>query len=822
MTGATAAGAAPPGAAGALAGLRVVELGDGTAAPLAAKLLADFGADVVKVETGAGDATRRRGPFAGDRADPDASGLFHYLNANKRGIVLDLADAAGRAALERLLAGADVFVSNLDARRLESAGLAPAALCARHPRLVVTTISPFGSDGPWAVRRGDELVTYAMAGLAYSTPGMPDAAADLAAEPPLHPDCDVAETIAGLVAATATLAALRTGEQDGAGGHVELSQHAAVAVMQHRDMTTYSFRGGTCNRLLNPVTIGRMPNFYLPCKDGYVTVAAPTDIHWERLVAAMGDPAWAHAPQFARSAARDANWIELRRRITDWTMTLSGDELYALAEREQLPMFPFYPVRKVVDSAQARERGSVVAFELGGRRAHMPGAPVRMRDTPWTMRRPAPRLGEHTTEILGEIDAAPATAGRAAPPPAGRRPLPLAGLKVLDLGQFIAMPYCALWLAWMGAEVIVVESRRRLNSRTQLPLAEGHPGSLDASGYFNLLYSAKKSCTVDMTTPEGRALVLRLAGKVDIMVDNFSTGVLEKLGLGYAAVSAINPGIIAVSCGAFGRSGPMRHARGLHSAVNLFSGVADVTGYAGGAPRLLGGVLPDPLSGTYAGFAILAALRARRRSGRGQYIDLAMYEALLSLIPEAVIDYTLNGRDPVRIGNRDRRLAPHGIYPCADADTWLALSVADERDWRALCDATGQAQWRADPRFADMAARLAHVDDLDRAVAAWTGGRSAAEATDLLQAAGIAAGPVRRCDQLLDDDILAARGTVITIDHPVTGPKRQFGLPWRMDGIAFDYRRAPLFGEHTREVLADLAGVDDAEFARLTAAGALS
>ena len=174
-------------AVGPLAGLSVVELGDGTAGPYAAKLLGDFGAEVVKIEGPEGDSSRRRGPFPDGRPDPEASGLFLYLNINKRGVVLDIDSEIGRRALDRLLVPADIFITNLPMARLERAGVASAALRARYPRLIVTTITPFGIKGPWAGRRGDELVTYAMGGIAYSTPGMPDAANDLVREPPFIP-----------------------------------------------------------------------------------------------------------------------------------------------------------------------------------------------------------------------------------------------------------------------------------------------------------------------------------------------------------------------------------------------------------------------------------------------------------------------------------------------------------------------------------------------------------------------------------------------------------------------------------------------------------
>jgi len=389
-----------PTAQGPLAGINVVELGDGTSGPYAAKLFGDFGAEVIKVESPAGDSSRRRGPFPDGRPDPEASGLFMYLNTNKYGVVIDLDGKSGQAALHRLLDGADIFISNLPAKALDAAGLAPAALRQRFPRLIVTTISPFGPTGPWAERKGDELVTYAMGGMAYSTPGMPDAADDLIKEPPLHPACFVAETIAGVVAAEATMAALLGRGHTGEGCHVELSQQAAMASLQIRDVTNASYVGSHYNRLLNPITIGRMPNFYVPCKDGYVTVAAPMEIHWERLSQMMGDPDWARSELYATEIARTANWVTLRMKIVEWTMTLTGDELHALAEQSQLPIFPFYSIRKMANSDHSRERRTLVEVQIGGKAARMPAAPLKMRATPWSLRRPAPRLGEHSTAIL--------------------------------------------------------------------------------------------------------------------------------------------------------------------------------------------------------------------------------------------------------------------------------------------------------------------------------------------------------------------------------------------------------------------------------------
>jgi len=374
---------------GPLEGLMVVEAGDGTSAPYTAKLLGDYGADVLKIESPEGDSSRRRGPFPGGVEDKNASGLFCYLNTNKAGIVLDLESSAGQADLHRLLATADIFVTN---RHIP--GLAPATLRARHPRLVITLITPFGATGPWAGRRGDELVSYAMGGLAYSSPGVPDAAADLQREPPLHPACFAAETISGVAAAVATMTAILGRDVSDTGCIIDFSQQAAVAAMQQRDVTEYSYRGGTYNRLLNPTTTGRMPNFYLACADGYVVIPAPLDMHWARLVEAMGNPAWALAKDFANGAARIENWRRLYALLSDWTASLTGAELYEIGTQTQLPIFQFYRLAETLASPHVAARNSLADITVGGVSAQMPGAPVAMRGTPWSLRRPAPRLGE--------------------------------------------------------------------------------------------------------------------------------------------------------------------------------------------------------------------------------------------------------------------------------------------------------------------------------------------------------------------------------------------------------------------------------------------
>jgi crotonobetainyl-CoA:carnitine CoA-transferase CaiB-like acyl-CoA transferase len=392
-------------APGALAGLRVVEVGEWVSAPFAAKLFADFGAEVVKVErAGAGDPARTDGPFPGGRPDPECSGLFLYLNTNKRGVQLDLDTNEGRAALDRLLADADLLITNLAREELDAAGLAPAALRERHPALLATTITPFGLDGPYADYLGDELVTYAMGGLAYASPGVPDVAEDGETEPPLHAHAYVADTIGGLVAAVASMVGVLGRDATGEGSHIDVSQQAAVTAMEQRDLTAWSYGEIVIGRL--PNSIARMPNYYLPCKDGYVALAAPWDHQWARLVKVMGTPEWAQSELFRDDAGRTAHWDALKLFLLEWTMQHDGAEIIRLADEAGLPFFTYYSIAQMADSAHVRERGSLVEQACDGDAFRMPGAPIAMHGTPWALRRGAPRLGEHTDEVLAEAAAA--------------------------------------------------------------------------------------------------------------------------------------------------------------------------------------------------------------------------------------------------------------------------------------------------------------------------------------------------------------------------------------------------------------------------------
>jgi crotonobetainyl-CoA:carnitine CoA-transferase CaiB-like acyl-CoA transferase len=386
---------------------------------------------------------------------------------------------------------------------------------------------------------------------------------------------------------------------------------------------------------------------------------------------------------------------------------------------------------------------------------------------------------------------------------------PLAGVRVVDFGQVILAPFATRWLAWLGAEVILIESKKRAFQRVTPPFAYGRAG-VNTGARFNTMNNNKISCTLNLKSPEAIALAKRLVEKADIVVENFSTGTMEKLGLGYASLREVNPGVVYLSGSAFGRTGAWRDYIGYHSSVNAFCGLAQVTGYAGGPPRLMGAVLPDTIGGMYITYAIMLALFHRRRTGEGSYIDFSMLEGMLSLMPQPVIDYTLNGHEWGRSGNRDAISTPHGIYRCQGDDRWISISVSSQAEWNRFCSFVGCPEWTNDPRFADELSRHRHADELDRLIEAWSITQDAGEASRQLQAAGIKAGEALSVQQLLEDEHLVARGFVVDIDHPESGRRKTVGLPWRIGGLSEPaYGPAPCLGQGNNYVFREVLGLSD-------------
>lgn len=405
------------------------------------------------------------------------------------------------------------------------------------------------------------------------------------------------------------------------------------------------------------------------------------------------------------------------------------------------------------------------------------------------------------------------------------RPGPLAGIRVLDFGAAYAGPYVTLLLEFLGAEVIKIESRRRpdlvrspdalLTSDPTSALrsgagAESAPDILERSVMFHDMNLGKLSVAIDLSRPEGVDAARRLAAMADVVVENFSPGVMDRLGLGYEALREARPDLVMISMSAAGATGPESDSLGFATVFNAEGGLTHLTGYPDGRPAESRDSV-DLRVGATAAFAALAALLHRQATGQGQHVDLSAREAVTSEIGDELMDYTLNGRVPNRRGNRDPMFVPHSAYRCAGEDKWIAIAVASDAEWEALCVVAGRPAWAADPRFATALERAKHEDELDALIESWTRHHSQEDLTTLLQQAGVAAAPTLSTEQMFRDPHLRARGVFARVDHAVLGRRDVVGPPWQLSGTpAAVHGPAPLLGEHTAAVLGRLLGLDEA------------
>ncbi len=406
--------------------------------------------------------------------------------------------------------------------------------------------------------------------------------------------------------------------------------------------------------------------------------------------------------------------------------------------------------------------------------------------------------------------------------------LPLAGIRVCDLTWIIAGPTATRVLADFGAEVIRVEHAQAVDPiRLGRPI-NGDRTTLNNSGFFNYFNRNKKSVLLNVRHPMGIELLHRLIAVSDVVIENFSSGVLESWGLDFEAQRAINPGIIYCSISGFGHTGRDRHFTTWGPTAQALSGLTLMSGLPGKPPAGWGYSYMDHTAGYYGAIAIMMALHHRNRTGQGQYIDISQVETGMVLTGPAVLDYTVNGRSWRRPamppGNRawEPRIAPHNTYPCAGEDRWVAIAVRNDAEWQAMVRAMGEPAWALDARFVANAGRLEHQDDLDAGIATWTAARDDYAVMRTLQAAGVPAGVCQTPgDRAGQDDQLRARGWWHTMPHAEMGEASEFdGVTPRVSATPGTLRTAsPLIGEHTAPVMLDILGLSPEEYAEHEAMG---
>lgn len=409
---------------------------------------------------------------------------------------------------------------------------------------------------------------------------------------------------------------------------------------------------------------------------------------------------------------------------------------------------------------------------------------------------------------------------------------PLSNYRVLDLSRIWAGPYCTRLLADMGAQVIKMESLRVYDSHrgpvTPAPGIAAYPDAdpgqepWNRNGWFNCLHLSKYGITLELTHPAGRKVFEKLVSISDVVVENFRQGTLERLGYHYEVLKKIRPDLIYVSMPAFGNSGPWKAYVAYGIGQEQLCGMAHMTGYRDEGPMKSGINHGDPITGSHAAGVVLAALRYRRRTGQGMFIDVSQQESAVSLIGGEVLAYQMTGQEPERLGNHSTCFAPHNTFPCAGADRWVTIAVTSDRQWASLADAMGRSELTGDPRFATLEGRLSNQDELDRIVGGWTRDREMYQIARLLQERGVPAGPVLRGPDLLQDPHYRDRHTFNEVDHPQVGPKWYPGFAWRMSETPGQVHWAsPTLGQHNHQIYNQLLGLTGPEITELEREGVI-
>jgi crotonobetainyl-CoA:carnitine CoA-transferase CaiB-like acyl-CoA transferase len=418
----------------------------------------------------------------------------------------------------------------------------------------------------------------------------------------------------------------------------------------------------------------------------------------------------------------------------------------------------------------------------------------------------------------------------------------LSGLRVIDLSQILAGPYATKLLADMGAEIIRVECAARSGRGGALPrmkpggafgasFPEGDTGerSYNRFAYYNEVNRNKYAIALDLAKPLGADVFRKLVRISDVVIENFTPRVMKNFGLDYPVLREANPQLIMISLSGYGQDGPYRNYVTYGEGIEAMAGLSMLTAYAYGEPLKPGVAYADATSGLHAAFAILAALHCRRLTGKGQYIDLAMREAVTPILGEAIMDFTINQSVATPTGNRHSTMAPHGCYRARgggtgkkneEEDTWIAIAISSDEEWRALCHAMGDPPWAMEDKFASLSDRMLNRDELDHLIGEWTAGYDHIELMNILQTSGVKAGAVLNMAELAHDPNLNERGFFQELSHPEAGTHRYPGVSWQMSRTPGRLRLpAPCFGEHNRYVFSELLGMSDDEISRLADEG---
>jgi len=777
-----------------LDGYVVVDLSTGIAGAYCTKLLADGGAEIVKIEPPEGDSLRRWSASGAEIRPGDDGALFSYLACSKRSVAAD--PDVDADFVNALLADADAVVWSRGSTIADA--FAPAEIHRNHPHLTVTSITPFGIEGPWADRPATEFTLQAWSG---GIVGLGRGSADRA---PVFVGGQVGDYLAGAYASVATMAS----RMRGAAELIDLSMlEAQILGLTYYPVTYYEMLGRPWRdvRRLTVPGIAR-------AKDGLIDIGCGTAQQWFDLCAMTGHQDWIDE-ESPLSITEQAN--ENADELYAWVESQTVDEIRDLATAFRIPNVPVANGANIESLDHFQARGSFIANPRDG--FTQPGPPYRMQPAQLRAPQPAPRLGEHTDQHRQR--------GRR-----NRDTLPtmpsFEGLRVVDMTTFWAGPSCTHMLAMLGAEVIHVESTRRPDGTrliAGIPITEDQ--WWEKSPIFSGLNTNKKGLTLNLQSDAGREVLMQLIATCDVIVENFTPRVVDQIGLDFAAVQAVRPDAIMLRMPGFGLDGPWRDNPAFAYVIEAASGVSWLTGYPDRNPYEPYSV-GDPNAGVHALNALLLALEHRRRTGEGVLIEAAMVDAALNIAAEQVIEYSAYGALLRRDGNRGPTAAPQNLYRTNEIDEfgrrdcWVAVAVATDEQWAGLCTAVDKPAWATEIPTAE--ARRAQEDIIDEHLAAWCGQRTGDDIVEALWSHDVPVAKVMQPHRQSELPQLAARGFFEDVDHPVNATTLHSTLPFTSTRGAdrIHTQPAPLLGQHNREILIEL-GLSDKDIAELETEGVI-
>ncbi len=784
-----------------LEGVRVLDISEGVSGPFAAKLLADLGADTVKVERPeVGDVSRSYGPYPNQKEDLEKSASFLYFNTGKKSVVLDLDSESGLNSLSQLIAQYDVVISSQTDSSLTRQGCGFETMKSWNPSVILTTITGFSSSGPYSEYESSHLISCAVGGWANNC-GVPE-------REPLQAGGAISETLTGSYSAAATLLAIFGRSKHGGGDHIDVSAQEAVLCGASIPTLAYEYSGTITGRY-SSVGSGAGAGYMLPTRDGYVGLNALTLAQWQMLCKFLGreDVALSEYYEGISWAKPDKRLEEIREIFRDALKNKSAAELFHEAQQWRVPfglvpsLEDLYAMTPHVERKFFQEIDHPICGKIS-----LPSVPFRSEFADIRIER-APLLGEHTDEVLGELDRKNKAASESVRASRELNPLSLDGIRVVDLSMFFAGPVAAQILADAGAEVIKIESIQRIDGwRSSGIVLEDDLPSWEASPYFNWVNRNKKDITLDLTDPRGVSVVKKLIEDADVLIENYTPRVMENFGLSYEILKSINPRLIMISLSGYGIQGSWRDYVAFGMSTEQMSGVAHLTGYEGEGPLYTGMTGGDLFSGVMGAVDLMAALLQREHTGSGQHLDFSQIEACNMYVGDAMVGWSNAGFDPERMGNDCANYLLQSIFPC-EQDGWIGISCKNRQQLALLSKFFDDASLMDEDKS---------KTDLITIISGHTGDKNKIKLMHDLQKAGIPAGAVLNGPELLKDKQLLSRGAYIAQDRPGLGVKHYPNQPYRFRySQQMPEERAPLLGEHLEEVLGRDIGLTADEIAEL-------